>query len=90
MAVVRGLGPAQADALVEARGLEGYSDIAQFRGQQALEGRKVDGIAVSSDYFLVESNARVGRGSVRLYSILARGAGGVAAVSVVVRARQRI
>ena len=77
-----GLGSAEADALIDGRGDEGYSDIDTFLKHDALAGRKLkaDTLTVSSDYFLLVSQVQFGALSQQRYSVLKRDANGTSRI----------
>jgi general secretion pathway protein K len=74
MALADGLTKADAQALVDARGENGFGSVDEFLQQNVLAGRDVatQGISVASRYFLVRSNIEVGDLQTEFYSILAR------------------
>jgi len=74
-AVAQGLGPGDAEALVEDRGEQGYSSISDFEKHRALAGKELPSgmLTVSSSYFLVEARVNIGSTNVHLYSWLRRG-----------------
>lgn len=74
-AMIEGMTLDEASTLIEGRPEKGYEDIARFRGEQALNGSEVQGIGVSSRYFLVQVNVEQGRYNAARQSILARGEG---------------
>jgi len=74
-AMVQGMTLDEAGSILDGRPDKGYEDIATFRGEQALSGREVDGIGISSSYFLVQVNVELGRYNAARQSILARGEG---------------
>lgn len=73
-----GLTKQDGEALVKARGQNGYGSVQNFLQQKPLAGRKVNAseLGVASSYFLVVSDARVGHGRVLLYSKVERAANG--------------
>jgi general secretion pathway protein K len=73
-ALADGLTLADGEALVAARGEEGYESVQAFLQQDALAGRAVpeEGLAVASSYFLADADAVVGRAAVRMRSTLWR------------------
>jgi general secretion pathway protein K len=89
MALTEGITESDAEALVDARGDEGYASVDDFLRQEALAGRKIatDGLAVASEYFMVRAEARIGRAQVRMNSLVHRDSD--ARVSVVWRSRGR-
>jgi len=72
-AMISGMTLDEATSLVDGRPDKGYQDIATFRGEQALSGREITGIGVSSRFFLVQVNVELGRYNAARQSILARG-----------------
>jgi general secretion pathway protein K len=89
MAVVKGLSLSAAEAIVENREVTPYADETTFRGQQALEGLKVDGISVSSDYFRIESTVSLGRSRVVHTTLVQRSATTGRPGSIEILARSR-
>ena len=73
MAVIPEISLDEAKQIIETRPEGGFKNIADFRGQQALQGRKVAGVEVKSDYFKIASYANVGRSTVHLNTIVRRG-----------------
>lgn len=74
-----GLGPDAAQALVAARGREGFASPAAFAAQPALAGlgeQAVQGLAVGSQYFEVFSEVSLGERRVVLRSLLQRSSDG--------------
>jgi len=71
-AVIEGLSLSEATAIVEQRGDSVYTSEAEFRGAQALEGRKTEDVGVDSDYFRVEVNVQLSRYRARSQSVLKR------------------
>lgn len=73
-----GLSKQDGEALVKARGENGYGSVQDFLKQDSLAGRRVNAneLGVSSSYFLVVSDARVGHGRVLLYSKVERTSNG--------------
>jgi len=73
-----GLTPDAAQALVAARGREGYRDLASFTGQPALGGSvpPEEGLALGSQYFRVISEVRLAERRQVLLSTLQRDAKG--------------
>jgi general secretion pathway protein K len=61
------------EALVEARGEEGFQSVDRFKQQPALAGKqKLATLSVESDWFLVISEANIGQGRARLASLIQR------------------
>jgi general secretion pathway protein K len=73
-AISDALSKTSAKALISARGQKGYKDIQQFARQPQLAGRDVplQGLGVSSRFFLTHARVRMGRTSVQLWSVLRR------------------
>lgn len=53
---------------------DGFTDVAKFLAESVFKDKVVlsDGLSVASRYFLVESQVKVGRGRMRLFSLLFR------------------
>lgn len=84
MSLAEGLTEADAEALIEGRGDEGYTTVNDFLQANALAGRG-DGkleklVDVKSDYFVVTSQVNFGRITVNYQSMIQRGATGVVRV----------
>lgn len=73
---------ADADGMVQDRGLKGYPDIQKFLDSPMVKSRdiKQEGFAVASSYFLVDAAAQYGRGQARLFSLVSRTTDGKAQV----------
>ena len=77
-------------SLIEDRGEDGYEDKAAFLDHDGMAGLTVEvGLEVSSSWFTLYTDVRVGRGSARLASLLLREDGATRVVSRV-RTRQRL
>lgn len=74
-ATVKGMDLAEAEALVKSRPEKGYEDVAAFRSEQALNGRKVEGISINSDYFSIKVDVSLNRHQSGFSTIVAREAG---------------
>jgi len=74
-AMIEGMTLDEATAMLDGRPDKGYEDVAKFRGEQALNGREVLGVGVSSRFFLVQVNVEQGRYNAARQGILARGEG---------------
>ncbi len=61
-----------ADVIFKNRPKQGYLDIAEFRGQQALAGKKVEGIGVTSQFFKTRVIVELGRYNASQTSVIAR------------------
>jgi len=74
MSLADGISEADADALIEGRGDEGYTKVDEFRKQSAVAGRAISPelIGVQSDYFVVNSNVKFGRITVKYQSMIQR------------------
>lgn len=71
-ASVEGMALPEAEALVKSRPENGYEDVAVFRSEQALNGRAVEGIGVSSDYFSIRVDVSLDRHQSSLSTIVIR------------------
>jgi general secretion pathway protein K len=78
MSLATGISNADAEALIEGRGDNGYADVATFLQADVLAGRTVPTnlVGVQSDYFVVTSQVLFGRISVSYQSMIQRGANG--------------
>lgn len=78
MSLVDGLTGADAEALIEGRGEEGYADTNAFLQTEVLAGREIPAglIGVHSDYFVVTSHVVFGRIAVSYQSMIQRNATG--------------
>ncbi len=77
MSLAAGLTEADAEALVAARGDEGFQSANDFFKQQAVAGRKnLAKITVSSNWFGIHGDVEVGRIRLRMHSTLWRDADG--------------
>jgi len=63
---------AEAEELVNNRPQQGYQDITEFRGEQALTGKKVEGISVGSQFFMARVIVGLGRYNATQDSVIAR------------------
>jgi len=63
---------AEAEELVNNRPQQGYQDITEFRGEQALTGKKVEGISVESQFFMARVIVGLGRYNATQDSVIAR------------------
>ncbi len=73
-ATAENLSLSDGEALVEARGEEGFDSVDRFRSQSPLAGKQVDPelLSVKSDWFLMLSEANIGQGRARLASRIQR------------------
>lgn len=78
MSLADGLSEADAEALIEGRGEEGYADADSFLRADVLAGRRIpaDILGVQSSYFVVTSQVAFGRIAVSYQSLLQRSATG--------------
>ncbi len=78
MSLAEGLTEADAEALIEGRGEEGYADATTFLRGEALAGKNVPSglVGVQSDYFVVTSQVVFGRIAVSYQSMIQRSATG--------------
>jgi len=78
MSLAEGMSEADAEALIEGRGDEGYGKIDDFLQADALAGRDIPAglVGVQSDYFVVTSQVTFGRMSVSYQSMMQRSATG--------------
>lgn len=63
----------QANLIIQNRPPQGFKDINEFRGLQALAGRTVNNVDVKSQFFQLSSFSQTGRSVVRLTTIVQRG-----------------
>lgn len=82
MSLAEGLTEADAEALAEARGDEGYTSTAAFLDAEVLAERTVPApsITLASRYFRIDSEVMVGRARLRMQSTLWRGEDGATRV----------
>jgi general secretion pathway protein K len=82
MSLAKDLSAADAQALIDGRGDEGYSSVDAFVQQGALAGREieVDMLAVQSEHFLVISQIQFGALAQQRYSVLQRDAKGASRI----------
>ncbi len=78
MTLADNLSKADADGMVQDRGLKGYPDILKFLDSPMVKSRNIkqEGLKVESSYFLVDAAAQYGRGQARLFSLVSRTADG--------------
>ncbi len=83
--VAEGLSASDGEALVEARGEDGFESVDSFAQEPVLRGKDLNpGLGVQSQWFLMVSEANIGQGRARLASLIQR----TADKTIVVR-RQR-
>ncbi|SCZ64889.1 type II secretion system minor pseudopilin GspK [Thiohalomonas denitrificans] len=80
MSLADELTEADAEALVEARGDEGFKSESAFFEQEMVAGREVTEIAVSSNWFGIHGDVEVGRIRLRMHSTLWRGEDGASRI----------
>jgi len=68
----------------------GYQDIAEFRGEQALIGKKVNGISVASQFFKTRVIVELGRYNANQTSVIARDNKGISLPRVIQRSRAEL
>ena len=87
MSLADGITETAAESIIGDRGEDGFPNVAEFLKHDALAGLKTtpEGLAVSSSYFAVRSEAHIGRSRAQLYSVLKRGVAGQ--IEVVMRSR---
>jgi general secretion pathway protein K len=80
--VAEDLTTADGESLVEARGEEGFQSVDSFTQDPILHGKEVDGgsLSVTSQWFLMVSEANIGDGRARLASLIQRSDRGVLVV----------
>jgi len=63
-----------AAAIIEHRNETAFADINAFTGFNNLKDsvKQVDGLSVSSDYFMLETESKIGQARVRMYSVIHR------------------
>jgi len=79
-----------AEIIFKARPPQGYKDIAEFRGEQALAGKKVEGIGVASQFFKVRVIVELGRYNASQTSLIARDNNGTELPRVIQRSRAEL
>ncbi len=79
-----------ADTIIKNRPRLGYQDIAAFRGEQALTGKKVAGVGVSSQFFKTRVIIGLGRYNASQTSLIARDNKGTSPPVVIQRSRAEL
>ena len=79
-----------AERVVSNRPKLGYQDIAEFRGEQALSGKKVEGISVTSQFFKTRVIVELGRYNASQTSVIARDKNGTSLPLVIQRSRAEL
>ncbi len=74
MSLARGITRIDADALISARGVDGFLTVNDFVADAAIAGRGVttDGLDVSSSYFMVNSIIELGQAHLQMQSLIHR------------------
>ncbi len=89
LAVIKGIDETTANTFIEQRKTAPYETESSFLGQPGLEGLEVEGISVSSNYFMVEVNVQYGRSHTRQHSLVNRKTSADGAADIIVMARSR-
>jgi len=79
-----------AEATINNRPALGYQDITEFRGEQALTGKKVDGVGVTSQFFKTQVIVQLGRYNASQTSVIARDNKGTVLPQVLQRSRAEL
>ena len=90
LAAVLGISLAEAEEILGGRPEQGYQDIAEFRGEQALAGKKVQGVGVTSQFFMARVIVELGRYNASQHSVIARDNKEAALPLVIQRSRAKI
>lgn len=72
LAAVLGTSLVEAEEILAGRPEQGYQDITEFRGEQALAGKKVQGVGVVSQFFMTRVIVELGRYNASQHSVIAR------------------
>lgn len=80
----------EAEIVFRQRPPQGYKSIAEFRGEQALAGKKVEGIGVESQFFKTRVIVELGRYNVSQTSLIARDNKGTELPRVIQRSRAEL
>ena len=80
----------EAETIQRNRPAEGYQDVSEFRGEQALAGKKLDGIGVTSQFFRVRVIVELGRYNASQTSVMARDNTGANLPRVIQRSRAEL
>lgn len=69
-----GLSQADAEAMIEDRGNQGYTELQKFLASPTIKSRNIPpaGLGLNSNYFIVDAASRFGKGQVRLLSLIHR------------------
>lgn len=90
LAAVLGISLAEAEEVLGGRPEQGYQDIAEFRGEQALAGKAVQGVGVTSQFFMTRVIVELGRYNASQHSVIARDNKEAALPLVIQRSRAKI
>jgi len=90
LAAVLGTSLVEAETVVSGRPEQGYKDITEFRGEQALAGKKVTGITIESQFFLTRVIVGLGRYNASQSSVIARDNKKTSLPVVIQRSRAKI
>lgn len=80
----------EAEAILQGRSEKSYQDIAEFRGEQALKGKKVEGVGVASQFFKARVIVDLGRYNVSQTSVITRDNKGASLPQVIQRSRAEL
>ena len=72
LAAVLGSSIVAAEEILAGRPEQGYQNIAEFRGEQALTGKAVQGVGVTSQFFMTRVIVELGRYNASQHSVIAR------------------
>ena len=74
MSLVEGMTEAEAEQVIDERGENGFDSVSSFLALPIVKnsGQTVEGIGVSSDYFMVTASAQYQRSRAQLYSVIHR------------------
>ena len=81
---------ADAGVILKNRPQTGYQDIAEFRGEQALSGKKVEGVSVTSQFFKTRVIVELGRYNASETSLIVRDNKGTTPPLVIQRSRAEL
>ncbi|MCK4744295.1 MAG: type II secretion system minor pseudopilin GspK [Sulfuriflexus sp.] len=90
LAAVLGISLAESEDILSSRPERGYQDIAEFRGEQALTGKTVKGVGVTSQFFMTRVIVGLGRYNASQHSVIARNNKEAVLPLVIQRSRAKI
>jgi len=90
LAAVLGVSLGEAEGVFNGRPEQGYQDIAEFRGEQALSGKTVTGVNVTSEFFVARVIVGLGRYNASQSSVIARDNNEASLPAVIQRSRAKI